>query len=122
MNLFKGLFGSDETYDALPAETGNARDDVTDAKDDLREAVKYAIHKLTERNKLTEEEKWEQRRWELTRYLVSQDRRSVVLGKLQASPKTIASKARELADATINELLNNPRSFNNGKRTDATTE
>lgn len=69
-----------------------------------------------------EDEKWEQRRWELTRYLVSQDRRSVVLGKLQASPKTIASKARELADATINELLNNPRSFNNGKRTDATTE
>ena len=67
-------------------------------------------------------EKWEQRRWELVRYLVSQDRRSVVLGKLQASPKTIASKARELADATINELLNNPRSFNNGKRTDATTE
>lgn len=63
----------------------------------------------------SEAEKWEQRRWELVRYLVSQDRRSVVLGKLQASPKTIAIKARELADATINELLNNPRNFNNGK-------
>lgn len=51
-----------------------------------------------------EEEKWEQRRWELTRYLVTQDRRSVVLGKLKASPKTIARKARELADATVTEL------------------
>jgi hypothetical protein len=28
----------------------------------------------------------------------------VVLGKLKASPKTIARKARELADATVTEL------------------
>lgn len=57
--------------------------------------------------KETEEEKWEQRRWELVRYLVAQDRRSVILGKLRASAKTIASKARELADATILELRTN---------------
>lgn len=55
----------------------------------------------------TEEEKWEQRRWELVRYLVAQDRRSVILGKLRASAKTIAGKARELADATILELRTN---------------
>ena len=55
---------------------------------------------------MLEEEKWEQRRWELTRYLVAQDRRSVVLGKLNSSPQAIARKARQLADATINELRN----------------
>lgn len=64
-----------------------------------------------------EEEKWEQRRWELTRYLVAQDRRSVVLGKLQASPKTIARKARELADATITELRTN-KNNDYGRETD----
>ena len=53
-----------------------------------------------------EEEKWEQRRWELARYLVAQDRRSVVLGKLNATSKAIARKARELADATVQELRN----------------
>ena len=52
----------------------------------------------------SEEERWEHRRWELTKYLVAQDRRSVVLGKLNMSDKAIARKARQLADATINEL------------------
>ena len=84
-----------------------------------KEALKVEPTPLMEihpiKQEQSEAEKWEQRRWELVRYLVSQDRRSVVLGKLQASPKTIAIKARELADATINELLNNPRNFNNGK-------
>ena len=51
------------------------------------------IHPIKSKEEI-EDEKWEQRRWELTRYLVAQDRRSVVLGKLQASPKTIARKAR----------------------------
>ena len=51
-----------------------------------------------------EEEKWEQRRWELTRYLVAQERRSVVLGKLNSSVSAMARKARQLADATIHEL------------------
>ena len=59
-----------------------------------------------------EEEKWEQRRWELTRYLVAQDRRSVVLGKLNSSPQAIARKARQLADATINELRNHKTECN----------
>ena len=51
-----------------------------------------------------EEEKWDRRRWELVRYLVAQDRRSVVLGKLEISDKAIARKARQLADAAIREL------------------
>lgn len=51
-----------------------------------------------------EEEKWERRRWELTRYLVAQERRSVVLGKLNSSVSAMARKARQLADATIHEL------------------
>lgn len=51
-----------------------------------------------------DDEKWEQRRWELVRSLVAQDRRSVILGKLNLSEKAIARKARLLADATINEL------------------
>lgn len=59
-----------------------------------------------------EEARWERRRWELVRYLVAQDRRSVVLGKRQASPKTIARKARELADATITELRTNKHNYN----------
>lgn len=61
---------------------------------------------------MLEEEKWEQRRWELTRYLVAQDRRSVVLGKLNSSPQAIARKARQLADATINELRNHKTECN----------
>ena len=60
-----------------------------------------------------EEEKWEQRRWELTRYLVAQERRSVVLGKLNASVSAMARKARQLADATITELRTN-KLDNNG--------
>ena len=60
-----------------------------------------------------EEEKWEQRRWELVRYLVAQERRSVVLGKLNASVSAMARKARQLADATITELRTN-KLDNNG--------
>lgn len=62
-----------------------------------------------------EEEKWEQRRWELTRYLVAQDRRSVVLGKLNSSASAIARKARQLADATILELRNHKLGSDGGK-------
>ena len=54
-----------------------------------------------------EEDKWDARRWKLVCALVTQDRRSVVLGKLNASPSAIAKKARQLTDATINELRNN---------------
>ena len=61
-----------------------------------------------------EEEKWEQRRWELTRYLVAQERRSVVLGKLNMSDRAIARKARQLTDATINELRKFNKSDSNG--------
>ena len=64
-----------------------------------------------------EEEKWEQRRWELARYLVAQDRRSVVLGKLNMSDRAIARKARQLADATINELRTN-KNNDYGRETD----
>ncbi len=62
-----------------------------------------------------EQERWEQRRWELTRYLVSQDRRSVVLGKLNLSDAAIARRARQLADATIEELRNNKMQHGHGK-------
>lgn len=62
-----------------------------------------------------EEEKWEQRRWELARYLVAQDRRSVVLGKLNSSASAIARKARQLADATILELRNHKLGSDGGK-------
>ena len=65
-----------------------------------------------------ENEKWDLRRWELVRFLVLQDRKSVVLGKLQASPRTIARKARELADATIAELRTNKPNNDNGRETD----
>lgn len=61
-----------------------------------------------------EEEKWEHRRWELTKYLVAQDRRSVVLGKLNMSDRAIARKARQLTDATINELRKFNKSDSNG--------
>lgn len=54
-----------------------------------------------------EEERWEHRRWELARYLVAQDRRSVVLGKLQATPEDIALNAKELSDAIITALRTN---------------
>lgn len=53
-----------------------------------------------------EEKMWERRRWELVRLLVLQDRRSVVLGKLKASPKQIAMKAKAQADVTI-EIMRN---------------
>lgn len=54
-----------------------------------------------------EEDKWDARRWRLVCTLVAQDRRSVVLGKLNSSPSAIAKKARQLTDATIMELRNN---------------
>lgn len=62
-----------------------------------------------------EEEKWDQRRWELARYLVAQDRRSVVLGKLVMSDKEIARRARQLTDATIQELRTHD-TYRYGKR------
>jgi hypothetical protein len=58
-----------------------------------------------------EERMWERRRWELTRLLVLQDRRSVVLGKLKASPKQIAIKAKIQADATIEVMRNKVNSY-----------
>jgi hypothetical protein len=51
---------------------------------------------------------WEQRRYEVARILVAQDRRSVVLGKLRASHRQIAANARALADAMIKELQTHP--------------
>jgi hypothetical protein len=73
--------------------------------DDFNETPQLEMYQVKSPQML-EEEKWEQRRWELARYLVAQDRRSVVLGKLNSSPQAIARKARQLADATINELRN----------------
>lgn len=57
-------------------------------------------------NETLEERMWERRRWELVRLLVLQDRRSVVLGKLKASPKQIAVKAKAQADVTIDVMRN----------------
>ena len=51
---------------------------------------------------------WEQRRFELVKMLIGQDRRSVVLGKLKATDKQIAAKSRSLADAAIRELQTHP--------------
>lgn len=47
---------------------------------------------------------WEQRRFELAWKIALQERRSVVLGKLKATDRQIASKARCLSDAIIKEL------------------
>ena len=65
-----------------------------------------------------EEDKWDARRWRLACTLVAQDRRSVVLGKLNASPQAIAKKARQLTDATISELRNNKLLSNEDYRAD----
>lgn len=51
---------------------------------------------------------WEQRRFELYKMLLAQERRSVVLGKLQATHKQVANTARVLTDAGIKELQTNP--------------
>lgn len=59
---------------------------------------------------------WEQRRFELLKMLIAQERRSVVLGKLQASNKQIANMARVLADAGIRELMNHPMDFSHDGR------
>ena len=90
MRLFKRLFSRGKPCDASPV---------------LRPIAVKSREQV-------EEEKWEQRRWELTRYLVTQDRRSVVLGKLNMSDRAIARKARQLADATINELRKFNKNYN----------
>ena len=51
---------------------------------------------------------WEQRRFELFKMLIAQERRSVVLGKLQANDKQIAAKARSITDYAIMELQRHP--------------
>jgi hypothetical protein len=51
---------------------------------------------------------WEQRRFELAWKIALQERRSVVLGKLKATDKQIASKSRCLSDAIIKELQTHP--------------
>lgn len=51
---------------------------------------------------------WEQRRFELVSRLMCQERRSVIIGKLQATPKQIANYARVQADAVVKELMNHP--------------
>lgn len=62
---------------------------------------------------------WEQRRFELMKMLLAQERRSVVLGKLQASNKQIANTARVLADAGIRELMNHPMEESHDTRREA---
>lgn len=51
---------------------------------------------------------WEQRRFELAWKIALQERRSVVLGKLKATDRQIASKSRCLSDAIIKELQTHP--------------
>lgn len=51
---------------------------------------------------------WEQRRFELAWKIALQERRSVVLGKLKATDRQIASKARCLSDAIVKELQTHP--------------
>ena len=51
---------------------------------------------------------WEQRRFEMMKMLVAQERRSVVLGKLRANDKQIVAKARSITDAAIRELQTHP--------------
>jgi hypothetical protein len=65
---------------------------------------------------------WEQRRFELMKMLLAQERRSVVLGKLQASNKQIANTARVLADAGIRELMNHPMEESHDTRREANAE
>ena len=59
---------------------------------------------------------WEQRRFELMKMLVAQDRRSVVLGKLRASNRQIVQVCRELADAAIKELQTHSMQQSHDKR------
>lgn len=56
----------------------------------------------------TAEPDWEQRRYELFSRILCQERRSVILGKLEGTPKQLAHNARVLTDAAIKELVNNP--------------
>ena len=65
---------------------------------------------------------WEQRRFELMKMLLAQERRSVVLGMLQASNKQIANTARVLADAGIRELMNHPMEESHDTRREANAE
>ena len=100
-----GLFSKSPKKETVERVKENASEplQITESKN-----VFFPIKTLEE----LEEEKWERRRWELTRNLVSQDRRSVVLGKLNMSDRAIARKARQLADATINELRKFNKNYN----------
>jgi len=69
------------------------------------------VQQRTIRNTIPEVD-WEQRRFELMKMLIGQDRRSVVLGKLNASNRQIATQARALADAAIRELQSHPYKSN----------
>lgn len=51
-----------------------------------------------------EDEKWEQRQYDMARQLVLQYVRSCVLGKMKASPKDIARKARIQAYEFVREM------------------
>lgn len=104
MGFFKNLFVSGKTLEAYPEENGLPTPPIDEHLE---------IYPIKTKEEI-EDEKWEQRRWELTRYLVAQERRSVVLGKLNASVSAMARKARQLADATITELRTN-KLDNNGK-------
>lgn len=66
------------------------------------------------------DEEWERRRFELMKMLIAQERRSVVLGKLQANNRQIAETARRLTDASIAELINHPyrEDYDTGKPKD----
>lgn len=107
-----GLFKKQRTENVEPLHDGFSQ-----VVGENSTASTLDIHPIKTQEQL-EDEKWEQRQWELTKYLVLQDRKSVVLGKLQASPRTIARKARELADATIAELRTNKPNNDNGRETD----
>ena len=64
---------------------------------------------------------WEERRFELVKTLLGQERRSVVLGKIKASNKQMAATARALADAAIDEMMKHPKDYGyggNGEETD----
>lgn len=66
--------------------------------DEMRHEMRHEIAAVKE------EQKWEQRRYEIARMAALQDRRSVVLGKLHCSCEAIARNARKLADALVAEL------------------
>lgn len=75
-------------------------------QDEAKTSVAAPSHSITTAKPA--EPDWEQRRFELVKMLVGQERRSVVLGKLRANDKQIAAKARSIADAAIYELQTHP--------------